>query len=377
MDFVSIAIAACAAWWALCTLQHIGSTIAALVQPGIRRRRETNERQPPVSIVIPVKELEPELDAAFASAFEQSYPQFEILISATDENAPVLRAAREACKRYPGVKSRVVGSDERMAMSPKLNNLIAPLSLAEYELIFVKDANIRLLHGQLGHFVRSFTPEVGLVVAVPIGCGPRNFMALLEAAIMNGYEGRLLAAGSAFGLGFGHGKVMLFDRRAFQRVGGVPAIAGVINEDHYLSKALAGIGLRTVFSSEVIRQFLGERKFAEVWNRHLRWSVCRRQSEPWAFYAEPTCSALLAAAAGAAAAPLLGQPGWLVLAATLLFWFATEALFLLTKGWGWSWRSPIAMLGREFLVLALWLWTWRTRRIFWGEIAFDIRQRAD
>jgi ceramide glucosyltransferase len=374
VDLALIVLAACACWWGLCTLQHIGSVILAILQPAVRRRQETNRQRPPVSIAIPVKDMEPELRAAFESAFEQSYPEFEILISASEEASAALLLAREVRERFPAVASRIVSNDARIAVSPKLNNLVAPLSLAQHDLIFVKDANIRLRPEQLGRFVRSLTSEVGLVVAIPVACEPKNFMAEVEAAIMNGYDARLLAAGSAFGLGFGHGKVLLFDRRAFTNAGGVPAISHAINEDHYLSKALAAIGLKTVFSSEVVRQFLGERKFADVWNRHLRWTVCRRQSEPWAFYGEPTCSGLLAAAAGAAGAPLLGQPATVVFAATLLFWFAAESILLLARGWGWSWRAPIAMLVREFVVLALWVWTWRARRIFWGDIAFDLRQ---
>jgi ceramide glucosyltransferase len=376
VNFLSLVASACALWWGLSCALHVGSALAALLQPALRRRRATNAEQPPVSVIVPVKGLEPDLAAAFASVYAQDYPSFEVLISASDESAPAIGLARTVSERHPRTRTRIICKDVRVAVSPKLNNLVAPLAAAEHELIFVKDSNIHLEPGQLAHFVRNLAPGVGLVVAVPVAIGAENAAAEIEAAFMNGYQARLLLAGSALGLGFGHGKIMLFDRREFARAGGVAAIAWGLTEDHPLSQAFARIGLRTVFAAETIRQVLGSRRLGDVWNRQLRWMVCRRQMEPWAFYLEPLFNSLLAAAAGAGAAALLGLPWWLLAASTLLLWLALEALLAALKGWRWSWRSAAAALGRDLVFIALWLRTWRVRTVLWGDLPLEVRRRA-
>jgi ceramide glucosyltransferase len=365
----------CAGWWSLSLVLYVGSVIAAFAQPGVLRRRATRVDQPAVSAIVPVNRVDPEMEAAFVSLFSQTYPSFEVLVSAADESAPALEVAKRVAARHPRVPFRVVCRDTRVAVSPKLNNLMAPLAAASHDVIFVKDSSFHLADGELTALVRYLTPGVGLVVAPPIATKPENFAAAIECAILNGYQARLLLAASMLGIGVGAGAIMLFDRRDFERAGGVEAIAWAIGEDHALTQALRRIGLTTVIAAEEVTQVLGRRRLAEVWNRQLRWMVWRRQAEPWTFYIEPFGGGLFTALAGAAGAGVLGMPAALVGAGTLAVWLMLEAQLVARRGWGWSWRSAPAALCRELLMVALWIRAWTVRRIYWGDQPFEVGGR--
>jgi ceramide glucosyltransferase len=375
MWLATLAIVSCAAWWLLSLAIRLGSVAAALVQPAVRARAAIRREDPPISALVPVNRLDCGLEAAFVSLFSQSYPRFEVLVSAARESCPALAVARSVAARFPKIRSRFIVGEAHVAVSPKLDNLVIPLAEADHDLVLVKDANVHLAPGQLAAFVQHLGPGVGLVCAVPIATEPATFAAEIECAMINGHAAPLLLAASALGWGFGYGKILLFDRRDFERAGGVAAIAHAIGEDHALSKAMARIGLRTVFAESLVRQTAGPRTFREVWQRQLRWMVVRRCEAPLAFYLEPFFSCLFTASAGAIGASVLGMPWWVPAAVTPAAWFGIEALFLAAKGCGFSWRSPFAAACRELMIPALWVQALATTRVYWSDLPLDVPRR--
>lgn len=375
MSVAQLLVPLCALWWLAALSLHAGSAIAAAARPLLRSRYPKRRDQPPLSVIVPVKDTTPGIEPAFVSLFAQRYPDFEVLVATTEQNSPALVFARTIAGRYPHIRSRFIASDPGIAPNPKINNLATPIAEAAHDLVFLKDANIQLGPAQLAEAVEYFTGDIGLVAAAPIGIKPANFAAEIECAFMNGYVARFLLAASAIGWGFGIGAITLFDRRDFNHAGGIPRIANAIGEDHALSKALAADGKRSVIIGHVVRQAIGERRFRDVWARQLRWAVCRRIEEPLAFHAELLTSALVTATAGAAGAAFFGLPAAAVFAGTLVVWITAETALAAIKGWPLSWRSPFAALFRLGLFPALWLQARFTRRIFWGNTPIELRAR--
>lgn len=372
MDTVSLFGIAATAWWGLALVVRAASVTAVFVQPMLRRSAAARTDQPPISVVIPVKRMEPELEAAFASVFSQDYPHFEVLITAAEEASPVIDIAQHIASRFPRVPSRFTLGNERFTLNPKVSNLAPAIAAAKHNLILIKDSNIWLADGQLGELVRNLMPRTGMVCAIPIGVQPKTFCAEIECAMMNGHAAPLLMAASILRFDIGFGKVMLFDRRDFDRVGGIATMAPTFGDDHALAKALARIGLRTVFSASIIRQAMGHRTLRDIWDRQLRWMVIRRDEEPLAFYLEPLVSCWFAMLAGAAAGPTLGAAWWTVAAATLVLWLASETLIVAGRHWGWSWRFTIAGICREPLIVGLWVRAWFARKVQWAGRPFDL-----
>jgi len=373
---VSVLQFACAVYWLIAAALLIVSATATIVQPWLCARRAKRMDQPPVSIVLPVKLLEPSFERAQQSALRQTYPRFEVLSSSVDPRSPAIEKMREIFARFPNLEAHVLHSTAKFAKSPKVDNLFAPFTRAANDVIFMKDANIVLEPDALEQHLRQLGDGVGLVCAIPYGARAENLAAQIEAAIMNGPHARILFLASTFGKGFGVGKIMLFRRGDFLRAGGFGAITHTVGEDNAMAKAMERIGLRAVFSHRTVRQELGRRDFWDVYNRQLRWSVIRREDELYSFVLEPVCQALLALVAAAGAAPLVGLSPLAGFLASLLLWFSIETLLSLAKGWQVSWTAPAIFVLREAVMLAVWLHAWTTSRVVWAKDTLDARAAA-
>ena len=372
METVSLLGLGAIVGWGLTLLLRCTAVVASFIHPGVRRRAATRNDQPAISVVIPVKSLEPEMEAAFESVFSQDYPRFEVLVAAAEERSPATELGHRVADRFPRIVARFLTGNKRFTLNPKVSNLAPAIAAAAHDLILVKDANIQLAEGQIAELMRNLTPRTGMVCAVPIGVRPASFWASVESAMMNGYGAPLLMVSSLARCKAGFGKVMLFDRLNFERVGGIAVMADTFGDDHALASAFTRAGQRTVFSGGVIRQALGTRSLGEVWRRQLRWMTIRRDEEPLACYLEPLASGYVATLAAILAAPYLGVTPWAAALATIALWLVSEAVIVLGNGWGWSWRSPLAALCREPLQFAMWLRTWSTRKVQWHGSTFDL-----
>jgi ceramide glucosyltransferase len=375
VTFTAVVVWFAAAWWVAAIGFLCLSTIAAFLQPLLQRWRARGEDLPPlnledlppVSLVVPVKALDPGFRRAQESLLAQSYPEAEFLVSAAEEDSPALAAIRDLAAGYPAFPARILRSTGRFAASPKLNNLIEAFRQARHDLVFMKDSNTILAPGDLEAAVRQLTPDVGLVVAVPVATGAKNFAARIEESIMNGAHARALMTASVLRREVGVGKFMLFRRSDLDRAGGIAALASTVGEDNAMGKALAWLGLRTVFSHRVVRQELGSRSLTDVYNRQMRWAVIRRDEERTAFILEPLSFVFPATIAASLAAPLLGLASCTAAAATIVGWFAAETLLAAAKGWGLSLAAPIAFLCREIMLPCIWLNAWLTNRVVWAQ----------
>jgi ceramide glucosyltransferase len=367
VTFAGVVAWIAATWWLAAIGFLLLSIAAAFLQPHVQRRRARGKDLPPLSLVVPVKALDPGFRRAQESLLAQSYPQAELLVSAAEEDSPALAAIRELVARYPQIPARILRSTGRFAASPKLNNLIEAFRQARHDVIFMKDSNTILAPGDLEAAVRQLTPDVGLVVAVPVATGAQNFAARVEESIMNGAHARALMTASLLRREVGVGKFMLFRRSDLERAGGIAALASTVGEDNAMGKALACLGLRTVFSHRVVRQELGSRRFSDVYDRQMRWAVIRRKEERAAFVAEPLSFMFPAAIAAGLAAPLASIAPLTASIATIVGWLAAETLLVTVKGWGLSLTAPTAFLCREIMLPCVWLNAWLTNRVVWAQ----------
>ena len=367
---------AAALYWLVAVALLIVSVAATIAQPWIAVRRATRRDQPPVSIVLPVKLVEKDFDRTQESALTQHYRDFDVTVSATDLESLAVQRMRAILARHGSVPSRILRSTAKFAVSPKVDNLYAPFMQAPHDVILMKDANVLLEPDSLAQHMRNLKDDVGLVCAIPYCAGLDNFAAHVEAAIINGPHARMLFLASALGQGHGVGKIMLFRRSDFLRAGGFNAISHTVGEDNAMAKAMRRIGKRAVFSHRPVRQELGARDFADVYQRQLRWSVIRRNDELLSFLAEPICQALPAVIASALAAPRIGLAPALAASATLFLWFALETLLYMAKGWQVSWFAPAVFVVREAAMLAVWANAWVTDRVVWAKDSVNARAGA-
>ena len=360
-----------ALWWIVALATFAASLFGALLQPRIQRRRATAHTTPPVSLLLPVKLVDPGFLRAQASAFTQDLHVYEVLVGAAETESPAVEAMRKLAADS-AVPARILRSPGIGAVSPKLDNLAAPLAAAAYDTVVTKDSNITFSPDTARVMLRSLAPGVGMVVAVPVAVRAETLAGQIEAILIN-RDARLLLTASALGKGFGVGKVMIFRRSDLLRAGGIGAMRYTIAEDSALSKGFAAVGLRTVFAENTVDQEIGARRLADVYGRQARWAVIRRAEEPATFAFEPVACPLPAAMAGIVAAPLVGLAGWAGFTITLVGWYAVEVMVTAVKRWELRPWTPLAFLGRDAVLLVAWARAWTTREVTWAGGRRDVR----
>lgn len=75
----------------------------------VKRRPKVNRSDlPSVSLLRPLKDLEPGLEENLTACFSMDYPKFEILISVADMDDPAAALARKVAKRFPKVDCQIL-----------------------------------------------------------------------------------------------------------------------------------------------------------------------------------------------------------------------------------------------------------------------------
>ena len=370
----ALQLGACA-WWAATLVLLIASTIAALVQPLLRRRGAT--AVPAISVLVPLKADSVGLGVATRSVFaqglpgvpgRQGLPGFEVIFSAAEERSPAIdRVTEIAAALAPPGTWHVMATMRAPVANPKVANLVQPVAAASNDLLLVKDADTILPPGHVGEMASCLGPGVGLVVSAPVAVAPASFAGEVECAFVNTYGARLLLAASTLGIGVGIGAVMMVRRADLERADGLRLMAASIADDHALAKAMRHIGLSTVMTGATVTQVAGRRHAADVWRRHLRWALCRRMEEPAAFAAEPFAGAAFAALAAVLAAPAFALHPLGAALATLSAWIVAECSLARLRRWPLSLFTPAAILVREAVLPLLWAAALATGRVGWGD----------
>lgn len=360
-------------WWIAAVAVLLLSVAGCLLQPRFQGARATNQARPRVALVLPVKQVNPGFEPAQASAFRQDYPNYEVYVAAMEEQSPALVAMRRLSAEAP-VRTRFLRAVPRGSVSPKLDTMAPALETTACEVILTKDSNITFAAGSVSGLMRNLVEGVGLVCAVPVAVRAQSLAGHIEAVIIN-RDARLLLTVSAAGKGFGVGKIMLFRRKDFERCGGVAAISYTIAEDTALCQAFERHGLRTVFAHETIEQEIGARRLRDVYLRQARWAVIRRAEEPLPFVFEPVASPLAASLAAMLAGGFVGLGPWAAFGLTLGGWYALEVAVTAVKGWEIGPWTPLAVLGREGVLMAAWLRAWVSREVIWAGRRQAVRGR--
>lgn len=347
------------------TLAHLASLAAVARRVRPKERDEVATARPPVSIVRPLRGLEPHLEANLAATFALRWPDYEILFCVADAGDPVIPLVERLIAAHPEVPARLLVGDDPISINPKLNNTVKGFRAARHDWILMIDSNVEAPPDLLARLLAAWRPGTGLVCSPPVGGCVAGFWAELECAFLDTYQTRVQLAADEIGWGFAQGKVMLYRRDILQAIGGIEALASEPAEDAATTKLLRASGYRVRLARRPFVQALGRRSFAEVWHRQVRWARLRRDTFPHWYSLEIFAGALPPAAALLVVAPFEGWAYGPALLALLALWYGAEAVLARLAGWHLSLRSLPAMLLRDLSLPAIWLAGWLGNGFVW------------
>ncbi len=278
-----------------CTLLGIAcfglvtSTVfAGMVMAGARhhlRARDVDSSAftPPLSLLKPVRGLEPDLEAHLATFFEQDYPVYEVLFCAHDANDPGLLAARRVAARFPAIPAKFLVTGEPKYTSPKVHSLELMESAASYEILVISDSDVRVTPDYLRQVALPFRdPQVGGMTCLYRGVPSQGGLwSRLDAVGMSvEMAAGVLVANMLEGMQFTLGPTMAFRREAIRKMGGFAVTAKYHSDDFVLGNETHRLGWKVVLSHHVIDHMV---IFSRMWpslKRQVRWMQSTRFSRP-------------------------------------------------------------------------------------------------
>ena len=274
--------------WLLSFGLYLWGTIYSVVRLRIRSVPPVRE-WPPISILKPLKGNDPGLYENLQSFMVLDYPEYEVIFSVADENDPGLPVVRKLIADYAGsrVKTSLIVGQDVVGLNPKVNNLSRPLAQARYDGVLISDSHIRVRPGYLREIAAEILPNTGIVTSVVAGSGGRYLGGRLEELHMNSYYARWMLYSRSVGTPFVLGASIYFSKERAEIFGGLRAVANHINEDYILGRKMRHAKYKIELLTTPITQHIGERTFAQFWNRHVRWGVIQKYTAPEVFLLEP------------------------------------------------------------------------------------------
>ncbi len=281
------------------------------------RRKKLNEppllesNLPPVSILKPLKGVDPEIWESFCSHCEQDYPQFHVqLIFGVSEPAdPAIEMVRKLQAKYPNLAIELIVCDGVLGANVKVSNLVQMLPAARHELLLINDSDIRVPADYLRKVITPLRDaSVGLVTCLYRAVAAPTLGSRLEAVGIGTdfVPGVLSARFLEKGLHFGLGSTLAFRRRDLEAIGGFEPLLDYLADDYELGRRIAATGKKVELSAATVTTFLPAYTLRQFFQHQLRWSRTIRDARHWGYagllftFGLPWALATLAAARGAA-----------------------------------------------------------------------------
>lgn len=356
----------------LAFLPALGYQCLAIVA-GLRQvigKKPTRNFHPGVSVLKPVRGVDPDMFAVLRSQVLQDYPAFEVLFGVHDEDDPALPEIKKLQAEFPASAIEVLVGHES-GLNGKVGILKGLARRARYPVWVVNDSDIRVTPGYLSEIVAPLEDSRIGVVTCLYRPRPHALPAVWEAlGIATDFMPSTLVAPLVGVREFGLGSTLAFRAEDLLRAGGFAALEDYLADDYQLARRITLLGKRALLSTFVVETSLGDTTWRGVWDHQLRWGRTIRLSK----------------GGGYAGLPITHAGLWILIALLLKCWWVAAALGVLrlivafVTGW-LVLRSPIALglfplsVLWDIYAFALWVASYRSNRVRWRTRA--IRVAAD
>jgi ceramide glucosyltransferase len=340
---------------------------------------------PPVSILKPVKGLDPEMYESFASHCRQDYlNEYEILFAVGSLDDPAIEAIERLQREFPQRRIRLVLCPETLGANGKVSSLVQALPHARFDHILISDSDILVSPLYLRRIMASFAgsggnaaaaKKVGLVTALYRGKAHRTVASRMEALGIstdfapNVLTARMLEGGIHFGLG----STLAVSREALEAIGGLMPLADYLADDYQLGARIAAKGFEVVLSREVVETSVPAYAFPEFLAHQLRWARTVRDARPPGYFGivftYGLAWALLNVVASGASLESLALLSIAVAARAAVALLVGVELLGDRQVLRDLWLLP----ARDLVMLGIWAWSYAGTTVHWRGDEFTIK----
>jgi ceramide glucosyltransferase len=343
---------------------------------GAGRSPSAKEEPPPISVLKPIRGLDPDAYENFASFCRQDYPEFEILFAVNDAEDPAVPIVRELIADFPRRSIRLLVVEERLGPNTKVSNLCRLVREARHDLLVITDSDVRVEPGYLRSVAAMFRdPGVGGVTALYRGQDNLQFVAAMDCVGSSAaFCGAALVARELEGLKFMMGSTMATTKQRLAEIGGFEAMVDLHSDDYELGRRIAARGYRIELLPEPVWMAFPSQTLGAYLRHELRWAIGIRNIRPGGHFGMVFTHGLPWAIAAAWIAPSAAV-GAAYLAAYFVLRFA--------MAWAvgvWGLRDPVLrrrfwlLPARDLLSFFVWLASFGMNRIEWRGSFFTLEK---
>lgn len=339
------------------------------------RALKSTNYTPPLSILKPIRGLDPDAYENFASLCRQDYPNYEILFCVSDEDDPVLPTLEKLIRDFPDRSIRILYGSGSTAPNDKVAKLARLVREAKYETVVIGDSDVRVAPDYLRSVVTPLAdPKVGAVTCFYMPARTCTLAEnLLAIGMVSDFYAGLLVDWKLEGVKFALGPTIATTRARLAEFGGFQAIENQCGDDLLVGRLIAGRGHTVELLPYTVLKYAGFQSVDELFDKRLRWMVVMRNMRPWGHFGLLFTLGLpwaLAAIAVHPSAPVAVA----YLGAYVAFRFAiTWSICVRGLKQPLTWKEILLIPVWDLVAFCIWLASFLRKTVRWRDAEYYIR----
>jgi ceramide glucosyltransferase len=330
---------------------------------------------PPVSILKPIRGLDPDARKNLASFCRLDYPEYEIVFCVDPDDEAVLAVLRNLTTDFPECRIRVLYGSGRVATNDKVAKLARLVNDAAHEMAVISDSDVRVRPDYLRQLVAPLRdPKVGAVTCFYV---PTELTTLTDhlqsVGMMSDFYAGILVAWQLDGVKFALGPTIATTRERLAGFGGYAELENRPADDLLVGRLIAEQGFEVVLLRYSIETVCDYGSLSDLLHKRLRWIVVMRHMRPWGhlglLLTQGLPWSLAAFAVHPSAAVALGYLGGYMLLRVAMTWMI-GIHGLRQPG---LWKQMLLIPVWDAVAFAIWLTSFGRNSIRWRGADYHIR----
>jgi ceramide glucosyltransferase len=237
---------------------------------------------PSVSILKPIRGLDPEAYENLASFCRQDYPEYEIVFCVDAADTDVIAVLDRLKAEFPQRPIRVLYGSGRVATNDKVARLARLVREATHEVVVISDSDVRVRPDYLRSIIAPLRDKrVGAVTCFYSAIGIRTLADYLQTVgMISDFYAGVLVAWQLDGIKFALGTTIATTRSALAGFGGYESIENQPADDLLVGRLIAQQGRKVVLLPYVIETVPDYHSMRSLLHKRLRWLVVMRHMRP-------------------------------------------------------------------------------------------------
>jgi ceramide glucosyltransferase len=212
---------------------------------------ESDERDKnvPVSVIHPIKDLDFELDKNLESWLNQNYKgMVQHIFSFQEPEDPAIEVVKALMRKYPEIDMQITVNPVIEGLNGKSSNMVHAMKLAKYGIVLFGDSDIRIKPDFILKMVRPLKDEkVGITTCGQMNIGGSDFWTRFFTFLQNNETDFMWAFLTKLGIDVGAtGAAFAMRKKLLRQIGGLEAFGSSLLEDMHLGNTLYKMGYKLV-----------------------------------------------------------------------------------------------------------------------------------